>query len=368
MIKNVFEKIISFENILQAVKDCSAGRRYDHEPIQFWDKLEENCHEISEQLRTMELPPDTYHYFYVFEPKLRKVIYSDFRTKIIARAIYNVLNPMLCQKLINDTYSCIKGRGQLMAMQRLSGWMDYVGKSGTKWYYLKMDIEKFFYRIDHKIMMKLLEKKISDKRTLALLRHYLCEASMAFGLPLGTKSPMDIPKEEMLWDVGISIGGGLSHMYGNLYMNEMDQYCKRVLRIKHYIRFMDDVIILSDSKEQLHKWYQLITEFVDKNLHLRFNHKTAIRPVGQSVEFVGFMVKPGNVRLRKSTTLRMKRHLKETQIAYRDYHITFAKANETVQSYRAMLSHCHTDALRTKIFRDLVFTHNKEYVDDGWRP
>lgn len=367
MIKNVFDEITSFENILQAAKDCSAGRRYETSQLKFWERLEENCHYISDSMRSLDLPPDEYRYFYVYEPKLRKVIYSDFTTKVIARGIYNVLNPIFCKGFIDDTYSCIKGRGQLAAMQRLSGWMNYVGKSGQQWYYLKLDIEKFFYRIDHQIMMEILEKKVADKKTLALLRHYLCEASMAFGMPLGTKSPMDLKQEEMLWDVGISIGGGLSHMYGNVYLNELDQYCKRELRIHYYIRFMDDVIILSNDKAELRKYLELLTDFVENRLHLHFNNKTAIRPIGQGCEFVGYMIKPGNVRLRKTTSLRMKRHLKHTQRAYRDYHISFAKADQTVQSYVAMMSHCNCDALRKKIFDELVFTHNKEFIDDGWR-
>jgi len=360
MIKNVFERITSFENILQAAKDCSEGRRYEKEQLHFWERMEENCHYISEAMHSLNLPPDHYRYFYVWEPKLRKVIYSDFTTKVIARAIYNVLNPEFCKHFIEDSYSCIKDKGQLAAMQRLSGWMNYVGKSGKQWYYLKLDIEKFFYRIDHQIMMDILKKKVADQRVLEILRHYLCEASMAFGLPLGIKNPMFVKQNEMLWDIGISIGGGLSHMYGNVYLNELDQFCKRDLRVHYYIRFMDDVIILGDSKPYLHDLLATLSDFVENRLHLHFNQKTAIRPIGQGVEFVGYMIKPGNVRLRKSTSLRMKRRLKHKMEQYRDYQIDFAKADQTVQSYIAMMSHCNCDALRKKIFDNLVFTHNKE--------
>ncbi len=367
MIKNVYDEIFSYENIYNAVKDSSAGKRYHQENLAFWGRLEENIHYIQESMRTLEFPPDTYNYFYVYEPKLRKVVYSDYLTKVIARSIYNVLNPAFSKTFIEDTYSCIKDRGQLAAMQRLSGWVDYVNKSGEKWYYLKLDIEKFFYRIDHEILMSILRNKIGDKKLLPILEHYLCDASMAFGLPLGETNPMTVPQEEMLWDVGISIGGGLSHLYGNIYLNELDQYCKRELRIHYYIRFMDDIIILSNDKNMLHRYYDLINWFVTTRLRLRFNERTAIRPVTQGVEFVGYMIKPGNVRLRKSTSLRMKRHLKHTQMLYRDYRIDFATANQTVQSYTAMMKHCNSDALRNKIFSELVFTHNKEYMDDGWR-
>lgn len=234
-IKNVYAQIVSFDNLLQAEKDARAGKRYENEQIAFWGNLEDNIHSISEKLKCHNYPPDIYHHFYVYEPKLRKVIFSDYTTKVIQRAAYNVLNPIVCKGMISDTYSCIEDRGQLKSMQRLAGWVDFVEKSGERWYYLKMDVEKFFYRMDHEVLMSIIRKKIGDKEAVRFLEHYVCHASRAFGLPLGVKSPLEISDKEMLWDVGIAIGGGLSHMYGNMYLNPMDQMAKRKEGIQYYI-------------------------------------------------------------------------------------------------------------------------------------
>lgn len=367
-IKNVFEKISSFENILSAEHDVRAGGRYHPEELTFWRNYEDNLHEIADAVQSLNFPPDRYRAFYIYEPKLRKIICTDYTTKVIQRSVYNIVNPLVCKGFIRDTYSCVKDRGQIHAMIRLSDWVNYISAKGSRWYYLKMDVEKFFYRIDHEILMKIIRKKVVDEKAVRIMEHYICEASRAFGLPLGVKNPMDIPDKEMLWDVGITIGGGLSHMHGNMYLDPLDQFAKRAMGIKYYIRYMDDIIVLSENKEELHKFRKEFSDFLGDILRLRLNSKTAIRPVSQGIEFVGFRIWPNYVRLRKGTSLRMKRHLKDIQEHYRNYEITFEKANQTVQSYFALLDKCDCGALKKKIFDELVLTHNpKEDYMDGKR-
>lgn len=358
-IRNVYDSIASFETIMTAEKHTSLHKRYDAEVLRFRDNYEENIYDIVNALRSGEVPPTSYKHFYVYIPKVRKVIYIDYKSKIIQRAIYDVVNPLVCKGFIDDSFSCIVGKGQLNAMLRLQGWMRYAQRSGEQWYYLKLDVEKFFYRMDHKVMMDIIRKKIGDKRVQQLLEHYICEAAIPFGLPLGM-SATQVSFSDMLWDVGIPIGGGLSHMLANMYLDVLDQECKRTLGIKHYIRYMDDIIILHNDKEQLHYWKDYIDNYLENKLKLHLNHKTALRPIGQGIEFVGYRIWPNYVTLRKSTSLRMKRRLKYVMKQYRDYKMDFSKVTETVASYRAMLKHCDCKELNEKIWGDFVLTHNKE--------
>lgn len=359
-VKNVFIQVASFHGIAEAEKDTRKGKRYDLEKLEFFNNYEENVHEIVDRLLRHDPPPDSYHYFYLYEPKLRKVVYADYWTKIIQRACYNALNPILRKGYIFDSHSCVPDHGQLSAMQRVAEWVNYADKGYSKCYYLKMDAEKFFYRIDHEILMKILRKKISDLDMLWLLEHYICHASKAFGLPFGIKSPMDIPDSEMLWDVGVPIGGGLSHTYGNLYVDPFDQIIKREWRLPYYARYMDDMIIIHPDKDVLHKVRKFAEEFFRDELRLRLNEKTAIRPLNQGIEFVGYRIFPGHVSIRKSTSLRMKRHLRQVMDDYRDGELSFEKARETVMSYKAMMKHVNCDALEKHIFENFVLTHNKE--------
>ena len=334
----------------------SKGKRENTERLRFYDNREGNLEEISTLLRAGKVPKVEYHSFYVYVPKVRKVIFIDYWSKVVQRAIYDVLNPKICRTFIEHTYACVKGRGQLAAMEQLYTWMRETRTSGTEWYYYKFDVAKFFYRIDHEILMDICRKKIDDPRTVDLLGYYINNDAVPFGMPLDANQ-LTITEEQMLYDLGIPIGGGLSHMLGNMYLDPLDQFCKRVLGIKRYIRYMDDIIILDNDKERLKEYGRRMTQFLEERLHLNFNNKTALRPVRVGCEFVGFVIYNDHVILRKSTTLRMKRTLRKTRQDYHDNLITFKEANATMQSCLAMLSHVDCKKFKEKLLDEFVLTH-----------
>lgn len=334
----------------------SKGKRESTERLRFYDNREGNLEEISTLLRAGKVPKVEYNSFYVYVPKVRKVIFIDYWSKVVQRAIYDVLNPKICRTFIEHTYACVKGRGQLAAMEQLYTWMRETRTSGTEWYYYKFDVAKFFYRIDHEILMDICRKKIDDPRTVDLLGYYINNDAVPFGMPLDANQ-LTITEEQMLYDLGIPIGGGLSHMLGNMYLDPLDQFCKRVLGIKRYIRYMDDIIILDNDKERLKEYGRRMTQFLEERLHLNFNNKTALRPVRVGCEFVGFVIYNDHVILRKSTTLRMKRTLRKTRQDYHDNLITFKEANATMQSYLAMLSHVDCKKFKEKLLDEFVLTH-----------
>lgn len=355
-IRNVYYEITSFHTLMVADTHVSKGKRENTERLRFYDNREGNLEEISTLLRAGKVPKVEYHSFYVYVPKVRKVIFIDYWSKVVQRAIYDVLNPKICRTFIEHTYACVKGRGQLAAMEQLYTWMRETRTSGTEWYYYKFDVTKFFYRIDHEILMDICRKKIDDPRTVDLLGYYINNDAVPFGMPLDANQ-LTITEEQMLYDLGIPIGGGLSHMLGNMYLDPLDQFCKRVLGIKRYIRYMDDIIILDNNKERLKEYGRRMTQFLEERLHLNFNNKTALRPVRVGCEFVGFVIYNDHVILRKSTTLRMKRTLRKTRQDYHDNLITFKEANATMQSYLAMLSHVDCKKFKEKLLDEFVLTH-----------
>ena len=355
-IRNVYYEITSFHTLMVADIHVSKGKRENTERLRFYDNREDNLEEISDLLRAGKVPKVEYHSFYVYVPKVRKVIFIDYWSKIVQRAIYDVLNPKICRTFIEHTYACVKGRGQLAAMEQLYTWMKETRTSGDEWYYYKFDVAKFFYRIDHEILMDICRKKIDDPRTIDLLGYYINNDAVPFGMPLDANQ-LTITEEQMLYDLGIPIGGGLSHMLGNMYLDPLDQFCKRVLGIKRYIRYMDDIIILDNDKERLKEYGRRMTQFLEERLHLNFNNKTALRPVRVGCEFVGYVICDDHVILRKSTTLRMKRTLRKTRQDYHDNLITFKEANATMQSYLSMLSHVDCKKFKEKLLDEFVLTH-----------
>lgn len=329
---------------------------YGRECLRYRLNLEDNLHKLHDRLAVMDFPTVIYHTFFVYEPKVRLVVCTDYETKIVQRAIYDALAPLLNKTFISDTYSCIEGRGQKAAVDRLSSWFEIQACSNSEWYYGKFDVKKFFYRIDHKILMTLLEKKVNDKKLLRLIEYYISGSGRPFGLPYGAE-PLTVKLEEMLWDKGIPIGGGLSHLLGNLYLDPLDQFAKRELGIKKFIRYMDDYVIQEQSLESVKDHGKAMEQFLNEKLDLRLNSKTTYRPVCCGCEFVGIRIYPDHMVHRKSTTLRMKHHLKKTAVKYHDYEISYERARDTVASYKALLKHTDNDNLSRKIWSDFALTH-----------
>jgi len=363
-IKQVYDLIFSMENLYMAYEDAASGRRYNKDVLLYSQDTWSQLRELREKILAGEYEIERYYIFYVYEPKKRMIMSIGFEHRIVQWAIYRVLNPILVKGYIDDSYGCIPGRGALGAMQCLQGWVEYVSRKENEWFYLKLDISKYFYRISHRVLKKILRKKIKDERLLEVLFGVIDCKHTPFGLPPG-KGPGEVPLEERLYDVGMPIGNLLSQMFANIYLDALDQFCKRTLGIKFYVRYMDDIIILSDSKIQLREWKDRIAVFLETELELMLNNKTCIRPISQGIEFVGYRIWSNRVVLRKSTTLKIKRNLKGIREAYHDYLITLEKASQTFQSYVGMLKHTDSDALLEKLYDEMILTHGEGIDTDG---
>lgn len=354
-IRNIYHEMTSFNALRVAEAEVTKGKGEKQDVLRFEDNLEDNLHDISNGLRHGRVPQVHYKSFYVYSPKVRKVIYIDYASKVIQRAAYDYLNPRLNKTFISDTYACIPGRGQHKAMLKVKGWMEETRTRPGEWYYYKFDVAKFFYRIDHEILMSMLHHKIDDRRAVELLEYYICNTSRPFGLPL-CANQAEIDEEDMLWEVGIPIGGGLSHTLGNLYLDPLDQFIKRDLGVDRFARYMDDGLMFDNNKYRLQENGKRAEEFVNEKLRLEFNAKTALRPARCGVEFVGCVIHDDTIRLRKSTTLRMKRRLVQVMEQYNQGEITLEKAMQTVASYEAMLKHMDMDRFKESLWADFVLT------------
>lgn len=358
-IKNVYKTFCTYENLYQAYLQARKNKRYRDEVLEFSYNVEEELMTLSEELTNHSYKVGAYREFYVLEPKKRLIMALPFRDRIVQWGIYQLLNPEFDRGYILDSYGCRVGKGTLRSVQRLHYWLRQVAKENTKYYYLKLDISKYYYRVDHEILIHILSKKIKDKEMLELLKTIINYEGTLFGLKLN--GDVNNP-EDRVEGKGIPIGNLTSQMFANLYLNELDQYCKRTLGIKYYVRYMDDIIILSDDKAQLHEYKRLIETLLNEKLKLNLNKKTAIRPIALGIEFVGYRLWPTHVKIRKSTSKKMRKRLKYVKKQYERNELPFEKVNATVQSYMGILKHCNSFRLQNKIFSELVFkpNHNEE--------
>ena len=363
-IKRIFDEIFSMENLYRAYKNASKNRRYEPEVLEYGCDLWENLSNLRARIYAGNYCIDRYHIFFIQEPKRRMIMSIAFEHRIVQWAIYQVLFPILSRGYIEDSYGCINGRGASGAVKRLAGWMQYVSLKEGDWYYLKLDISKYFYRVPHDKLIAALRRKIHDDRLTCLLANIINCDHTAFGLPRWAK-PEDVPMRKRLFTVGMPIGNLMSQLFANLYLDQLDQYCKRKMRIHFYIRSMDDIIILGDSKQVLHAWRDEIRKYLIEELGLDLNSKTCIRPIYAGCEFIGYKFRPGHVAVRRSTTLHIKRSIKAVTVAYAEGRKTLQQVSDSVRSYVSLLTSNDSRAFGMKLCGQIVLRRNDSKARDG---
>lgn len=359
-IRNLFPKIYDFENLFYAYKAAIKCKRYREDVMAFTDNLEGNLIELQNELIWDQYEVGRYNIFYVYEPKKRLIMSLLFKDRVAQHAIYRQLNPLIEKQFISDSYACRVGYGTHKAIDRLQYWLCQTERKPGKYYYLKLDVSKYFYRIDHEILKGILAKRIDDPPLLNLLAKIIDCEDTKFGLPMGADIG-DVAFDEMLGDVGLPIGNLTSQMFANLYLNELDQFCKHKLKLRYYIRYMDDVIILHSDKKYLEKVKREIAAFLGNQLNLQLNKKTCIRPTSMGIEFVGFRVWSTHRKLRKKTAKKLKRRLHYLFHAYTVGEVDKETLDRSVASYRGILQHFDSYGLR----QSLNDMYRREVKKDG---
>lgn len=349
--KNLYEQIYSFENLYQAYLSARKGKRYRDQVLQFTANLEDNLIQIQNELIYQTYKVGRYHEFFIYEPKKRLIMALPFRDRAVQWAVYRVINPILTKGYIADSFACIPGRGAQSAIKRLQYWMRREERKHGREYYLKLDVSKFFYRVNHTVILDILRRRFgNDEKLMWLFDLIVNSEETPFGLPAGYN-----PGEaDRIYETGMPIGNLTSQMLANLYLNELDQFAKRELHIRCYIRYMDDIIVLFHSKPALHQYKAEIEEFLNTRLLLNLNNKTALRPTTLGIDFVGYKVWSTHIKLRKSTARKMRKRLKFVRRKYEQGEMPLDKVHETMNSYYGIMKHCNSFNLRKKLSETYV--------------
>lgn len=354
-ISGIMDQICNFETLHQAYLEARKGKRYRQSVAEFSLNLEIELFTLQTELREGTYRVGSYREFYVNVPKKRLVMTIPFRDRVVQWAIYLIVNPYFERRYIYDSYGCRAGKGTLAAVDRLSEWMRHVSRrpDAKLWYYLKLDISKYFYRVDHETILELLSGMFEEKALIDLFGVIIDNPDTPFGLPVGAK-PDSCPTEERLYNVGMPIGNLSSQMIANIYLDQVDQLCKHKLKIKYYIRYMDDIIVLENSVERLRVHKEAIERYLIERLKLHLNRKTSIQPITRGVEFVGYVVYPTHRRVRKPTIKRMKRCLKHVARQYSSGKATYSNTISTIKSYFALLLHSASLVVRKWVSKNII--------------
>lgn len=317
-----YNHIITTENLLQAWKEFSFNKKKKIDVVLFQAKLMDNIFKLRDDLENMRYVHDSYHSFNISDPKPRHIHKATIRDRVVHRLLYRELYYYFDKKFIFDSYSCREMKGTHRAICRFAKTARKVSKNNTcTVWVLKCDIKKFFATVDHTILKKIILKHIEDRNVFLLLE----KAIESFN----TKGN---------FGVGLPLGNLTSQLFANIYMNEFDQFVKKKLKIKQYIRYADDFVILDRDKKKLIDLIPFIENFLCDTLHLSLNqNKMCIKTLASGIDFLGWVHFPYHRVLRTTTKKRMLKRIKD--------HPTF----ETISSYLGMLKHGNAYTIRRKM-------------------
>jgi retron-type reverse transcriptase len=280
--KNLWAKFISMENLELAAKKAVKSRK-NKKDVQLFLKDKDNLlKQLQDDLINQRFNTSRYKVRTIFEPKKRDIyILPLYPDHIVHHALINVVGPIWQSMFIHDSYACIPGRGLHSASQRV---MEFVRKFD---FVLQCDVRKFYPSINHEIMMKIIKRKIGDKKILAVLRNIIFSCGGESNLPIGNLT---------------------SQWMGNVYLNEIDHYIKEVLHCRAYLRYCDDFLIFDNDKSKLHETKQKIETYLLDHLNLHFS-KASVYPTLRGVTFVGYRHFKKFMLLRKCGGKKMLRRI-----------------------------------------------------------
>jgi retron-type reverse transcriptase len=279
-----YSDVYDFTNLYNAYLKARKQKRYRGEVLQFSYNLERNLLALRQELKEKTYAVGEYRPFVIYEPKKRQIVALPFRDRVAQHALNTVVEPQFDRRMIADSFACRTGKGSLAAAKRLSYFM---GKPSNT-YYLKLDVKSFFASVDRNVLKTIIRRTIKDTDILRLIDTIL-DSSPVSGLPIGNLT---------------------SQLFANVYLHELDHRCKIVLGVPCYVRYMDDVVILSYSKAYLHAVLTHITEFISTRLALELNHKTIVGKCKDGVEFVGYRIWRNLRLVKKQSMTRMKKKVR----------------------------------------------------------
>ncbi len=343
-----YEKICNFTNLYKAHKRARLGKQKKYEVIFFEMNLAKNLMQLKNELETKNYQMKGYYSFEIYEPKRREIYASHYADRVVQHCICDeVLINALAPRLIYDNAACQPFKGTHFAMNRLTRFMrDFYRRHGTNGYFLKCDIRKYFNSIDHDVLKKQIRKVIFDRDVLHLLDgiidSYHDEAKDNKGLPLGNQT---------------------SQWFALYYLDPVDRLIKERLRIKYYVRYMDDLILIHEDKDHLKECLIEIREVVEGTLHLGLNEKTQVFPIRNGITFLGYrfyLAETGKVvkQIRAQSKTRIKRHLKLIMKLYAEGELEIEKIKNILASYHGHYSYGHCYRLWEDIMRDFVLVRH----------
>lgn len=346
--RHLYPTITAFANLHTAFRKARKGKRDRPEVAVFEVDLEANLFQLQEELCERAYSPGAYRNFYIRERKLRLISAAPFRDRVVHHALCAVINPIWEQRFIYDTYANRPGKGTHKALDRAQHFARGYA------YVLQCDVHQFFPAIDHAILLEKLAYRIHDADTLWLIERILAGGA-------GILTPMYtmeyFPGDDLLAVLrprGLPVGNLTSQSWANIYLDSLDQFIKRELKCRAYLRYADDFLLFHDDKAQLHAWKDAVQEHL-AGLRLSLNwRRSVVYPTHTGIPFLGFRLFPTHRRLRAENVRLARQRLRRYRKAYQAGRMSATQFRQALVAWIAHASHGDTYQLRRKLLKDIV--------------
>ncbi len=332
-INHLWEGVTSFSRLIRCFYRA-ASAKFDREYVlRNYADLETQTLKTREDLLQERYEWGIYRRFWVLDPKLRQIESAPFRDRVVHHAIQEALEPIFDAGFYDHSYACRPGRGTHRAVKQLREWIG----NHPDYHYLQMDVSRFFPSIDRRTLFGLIERKVADARLLRLLESLIMTA------PGG--------------EVGIPIGNLTSQLFANIYLDPLDQFIKRKLRVPLYVRYMDDLVLLSPNRVSLDTLRKEVTQFTQTCLKLHFHpHKVAFGRAREGITFVGYRAYPWKISVKGKSLRRFRTRMREP--------LPLENKVRRFLSYQGHLLHATDGKSLVEEFRRIAFGNGIDFADE----
>lgn len=338
----LFEKICDWDNLLLAYRKAKKGKQ-SRSIDEYGYDWETQLYRTQQELLDGNFKFGTYHQFMIYEPKERQIMAAPFKDRVVHHAICNVLGPILDKPLINTSYACRKGKGLHRAVKKAF----YLYRNSI--YHYRLDISKFYYSIDHDILISLIERKIKDKKLIGLIRLLLAThtSGKEYYFPFDGDDLFD-----MIRPRGLPIGNLSSQLFANYYLSGIDHYIREELGFPAYIRYMDDMIVFGNDNDELkHARVVILNQLAQLRLKLNPG-KDFVQANSKGVDFLGFRLYGKQIRIRSQNLCRFRRKLKRIS---KGGSVELTVLLRSYNGHLGFLLGGHTKSVTNHVLRDIEF-------------
>lgn len=369
--KDLFNSICSMDNLYRAYQNAKSGKGWYKEVKQIEKRPFYYLAGLQYMLKNHLFKTSEYEIFILNEGKKKRDVYKlpFFPDKIAQWAILQVIEPFLVANMTADTYSAIPGKGIQPIVDDLRGHYKTKivdGKKKSVWvpsilltdeentrYCYKIDLHHFYQSINHEVLKQKFRKVFKDPELLWLLDEIADSINTATEedlIELSLSGEIEVDP-----NTGIPIGNYMSQYSGNFYLSSFDHWVKEELHVKHYYRYMDDVVIFASSKEELHEIHRKVTAYTRDYLHLNIKGNYQIFPTKvRGVDFVGYRFFGEYTLLRKSTAINFKRKMRACRKKMENNIPPTYSEWCSFNSYKGWLGNCDSYRLFKKYMEPLI--------------